>query len=140
MTVLPEQPDARAQRRGLRDAVAVLAEVATAGERGVLLGALGTLDDALARHAQFAESPDGLFAEVIGATPRLAHQVKRLEAEHEALHEHIDRCEAQLRVGAGVDDAIRADLADLLRAFEMHVHRGVELVYDAYNVDISAGD
>ena len=35
---------------------------------------------------------------------------------------------------------VSAEADELVRSFEMHSHRGAELVYEAYNVAISAGD
>ena len=49
-----------------------------------------------------------------------------------------------VRLDAVVDesgvDAGRADLLDLVALLSRHRHRGVDLVYDAYNTDISSGD
>ena len=37
-------------------------------------------------------------------------------------------------------DAVRDEALDLMRALLAHRHRGAELLYEAYQVDISAGD
>jgi len=146
--VLPEQPLARAQRRGLLVALAALDEAVQAPMEGQkrwqaeVLAALEGVRAALVRHAQFTEAPDGLFAEVVEHAPRLANAVKHLHAEHDELSRQIDVCEAAVRA-LGPDDSVEgvaADAADLRRWFDRHRDRGAELVYDAYNVDISEAD
>jgi hypothetical protein len=39
----------------------------------------------------------------------------------------------------GVDRA-RAEAVDLIKAMLLHRHRGAEIVFDAYNVDVATGD
>lgn len=141
---LPQQPSARAQRIGLRNALSTLraASEAPAADREAwnraVIAALTELRAALARHAEFTEGPDGLFAEVREQAPRLLHRVQQLEAEHGDLGNSVDRCAG----GLAAQDAPAASesVAVVVAAFERHVHRGAELVYDAYNVDISSGD
>jgi hypothetical protein len=141
---LPEQPSARAQRIGLRTALAGLrtAGAAPVDDRGVwnrtVIAALTELRAALARHAEFTEGPDGLFAEVRGREPRLVHRVELLESEHGDLENAVDRCAGDLADSDAATAA--ASVAAVGNAFERHIHRGAELVYDAYNVDISSGD
>ena len=146
MTVepLPQQPSARAQRVGLLAAIDGLrtAGAAPVGDRSAwnraVVAALTGLRAALARHAEFTEGSDGLFAEIKAESPRLLHRVERLEREHGDLENDVDRCAGDL---AGADDAdAEAAVAAVVAAFDRHVHRGAELVYDAYNVDISTGD
>ena len=141
---LPQQPSARAQRAGLRAAVEGLRAAGTApvtdrtAWNRAVVNALTELRAALARHAEFTEGPDGLFAEIRAEAPRLLHRVERLEAEHGDLENDVDRCAGDL---AGADAAAaEASVAAVVAAFDRHVHRGTELVYDAYNVDISSGD
>jgi hypothetical protein len=145
---LPEQSEARLQRSGLREAVSALSAAVPVPPEGrdgwsaAVLGALESVQAALTRHAEFTESPAGLFADVIEQAPRLANAVSHLQAEHDDLRRRINGCEASVRA-LETDDSIAsvtADVVELGRAFEMHSHRGAELVYDAYNVDISAGD
>ena len=143
----PHQPEAVAQRHGLRAAVADLTEVA---KRPVVastwaarvLEALAALRTALARHAEFTQAPDGLFADVVAQAPRLVNAVRHLEAEHEDLADRLTGCEAVVRGldGEGSVEPALASIHDLVAHFERHQDRGVELVYDAYNVDISPGD
>ncbi len=141
---LPRQPSARAQRIGLRTA---LTDLQAAGDADAddhdawsrsVTAALNELRAALARHAEFTEGPEGLFAEVREQAPRLLHRVQQLEAEHVDLEAGIDRCAVE--VADGDVPTAAASVRTVVAAFERHIHRGAELVYDAYNVDISSGD
>jgi hypothetical protein len=141
---LPQRSEARAQRSGLRAAITTLGAVA---ERPLVDrvawdvdvdAALDELRAALARHVAFTQGPDGLFAEMREQAPRLLHRVERLEADHAELGAQVDRCQADLAVLN--DESAARSVDSLVDSFERHQHRGVELVYDAYNVDISSGD
>ena len=100
------------------------------------------VSDAWTEHITTTEADDGLFAEIMGFAPRLAHAIDLLRQEHESLRAEItasaDRLDAVVDE-SGVDVS-RADLLDLIALLSRHRHRGVDLVYDAYNTDISAGD
>jgi hypothetical protein len=141
---LPQQPPAREQRVGLRAAIAALSDAGAAPvadreawNRGVI-NALTGLRAALVRHAEFTEGPAGLFAEIRAEAPRLLHRVEVLEAEHGDLANDVDRCAGDL---AGLDaGGAEAAVAAVVAACDRHVHRGADLVYEAYNVDISSGD
>ena len=37
-------------------------------------------------------------------------------------------------------EATREQAVELIKALLLHRHRGAELVYDAYNVDVATGD
>lgn len=100
------------------------------------------VSDAWIEHITITEADDGLFAEIMGLAPRLAHAIERLRREHESLRAAISA--SAVRLDAVVDepgvDTSRGDLIDLIGLLSRHRHRGVDLVYDAYNTDISAGD
>jgi hypothetical protein len=103
---------------------------------------LRDVSEAWAEHITTTEADDGLFAEIMGFAPRFAHAIERLRHEHETLRAAISA--SAVGLDAAVDesgvDASRADLLDLLALLARHRHRGIDLVYDAYNTDISAGD
>jgi hypothetical protein len=93
-------------------------------------------------HLAGTEGQDGLFAQILDREPRLAHAVDRMRSDHVALSDALDAADVQLAgatTGAAVDDA-RDTLLELLRRFFEHRSRGAELVYDAYDVDLSAAD
>lgn len=107
-----------------------------------VLGALDEVRAALARHVEFTEGPEGLFAEVIDYAPRLVHAVKNLYSEHEDLGRRINTCEEKVReiaIGDSIED-LESRTAGLAARFDRHRDRGAELVYDAYNIEISEAD
>jgi hypothetical protein len=138
---------AKGQRLSLRRAIAgleqALGPAAAAEEQGVWLerlgGALAHLDEVFAVHVRVTEAAGGLYEEILENAPRLANRVKRFRREHADITAAIRRgiVETQAatqdagRVEALRDDAVRL-LADLVR----HRKRGLDLVYEAYDVDI----
>jgi hypothetical protein len=138
---------AKGQRLSLRRAIAgleqALGPAAAAEEQGVWLerlgGALGHLDEVFAVHVRVTEAAGGLYEEILENAPRLANRVKRFRREHADITAAIRRGIADTQAAAG--DAGRAEalrdhavrlLADLVR----HRKRGLDLVYEAYDVDI----
>jgi hypothetical protein len=85
------------------------------------------------------EAAGGLYEEILENAPRLANRVKRLRREHADITAAIRSGSAETqaatqdpgRVEALRDHAVRL-LADLVR----HRKRGLDLVYEAYHVDI----
>jgi len=138
---------AKGQRLSLRRAIAGLEQAlgppAAAEEQGVWLerlgGALGHLDEVFAVHVRVTEAAGGLYEEILENAPRLANRVKRFRREHADITAAIRRGIAETqaaagdagRLGALRDHAVRL-LADLVR----HRKRGLDLVYEAYHVDI----
>ena len=118
-----------ARREVLKQAMDSLAGAAN-GE-GDLAMAISALEVAFVRHVHATESPTGLFAEVVGDAPRLAHAVDRLRHDHEEITTAIRGLQrAPSPSGA----------AEVLDQLERHRHLGATLVYDAYNIDVSVGD
>jgi hypothetical protein len=96
----------------------------------------------LEAHVGETEGPGALFEQLQHDAPRLLHAVDKLRQEHEPLLARTEALSARLdqaRDSADVD-AIRTDALELIQALLVHRQRGAELVYDAYNVDVSAGD
>lgn len=94
------------------------------------------------RHVTDTEAPDGIFASVVADSPRSIPAADRLRAEHPPLGTAVDALVAALagvRDPAGVEQ-VRRDALDLLRGLLAHRHRGAELVHEAYQVDLAAGD
>jgi hypothetical protein len=93
-------------------------------------------------HVTDTEADGGFFDDVRDHAPQLLHAVEQLRAEHgpllDATQALADRISA---AGADVDvDEVRDEAVELIRRLLQHRHRGAELVYDAYSVDISAAD
>ncbi len=64
------------------------------------------------------------------------------KAEHGPLRAGVDQLVETLSTvhdDAGVEQA-RTEALELLKGLLAHRHRGAELVYDAYNVDVATGD
>ena len=135
---------AKGQRLSLRRAIGGLEE-ALAGpdaEAGVrpdrLATALERLQEVFAVHVEVTEAPGGLYQEILENAPRLANRVTRFRREHaeiaEAIRRSLAECAAATTPEAATalrDQSVRL-FADLVR----HRKRGLDLVYEAYHVDI----
>jgi len=141
---------AKGQRLSLRRAIGGLERVLTrtpatgeGDETGAWLDGLGDalahLDEVFATHVQVTEGAGGLYEEIVENAPRMANRVKRFRREHADIGAAIQRGIAEAKVAgrdpgeveALHDHAVRL-LADLVR----HRKRGLDLVYEAYHVDI----
>lgn len=138
---------ARHERAGLRAAIGrVERSLATAARGRVdawskeLSDELDDLDRALELHIATTEAPDGLLADIVEAAPRLVHRVDQTRDDHTLLREHVARARAALRPDDDAVPAARDRVVELLTALVRHRHLGADLVYEAYNVDIEAGD
>jgi hypothetical protein len=138
---------ARGKRRGLRAALVDLEDaVSAAGDpdawAGRVTAALAKVRGALDAHVDATESPEGLLADAVHQEPRLAHHADVLRREHTELYRGIDEATSRLsRVTARAETTVEQErLLALLAQFTRHRHRGAQLVYDAYNTDISVGD
>jgi len=101
-------------------------------------GELVRLKRALADHTAESEAPDGLLRQIEECAPRLARPVQRLRNEHVALEKATDEMLARLD-GSLSSPSVRTGVLKLLGGFAMHRHRGADLVYEAYGVDIGGG-
>jgi hypothetical protein len=93
-------------------------------------------------HVADTEREGGFFDELIDDEPRLTRAVERMRGDHVTIATTADDLAERLGdVDDGTDvEAFRAAVLDLIRALLVHRHRGSELVYEAYNVDLSVGD
>ena len=126
----------------LEQALAVPAGDDPQGWGAMLASPIESMREILAGHIVATEGPDGFYDEILDQAPRLARGVERLRSEHEPLLQDTVALAARLGSVAGDDDvdAVRADALGLIQRLLAHRHRGAELVYDAYAVDISTGD
>jgi hypothetical protein len=140
---------AKGQRLSLRRAIGGLEQAltqppATASEEpGAWLerlgGALTHLDEVFAVHVQVTEGAGGLYDEIVENAPRLANRVKRFRREHADIGGAIRRGIAESKVAgrdAGEVEALRDHAVRLLADLVRHRKRGLDLVYEAYHVDI----
>ncbi len=125
-------------------------EAVASGPSGVdgwydaVLGAVDELGAALEDHIVEAEGSEGLLEEVLETAPRLAGEVAIIEAEHGELRDAIDRARQTIRssltVASPQPERVRRRVMALLGRLALHRQRGADLVYEAYTVDINAGD
>jgi Ala-tRNA(Pro) deacylase len=99
---------------------------------------LAALAHALDDHIDETQRPDGVFAEIVAIAPRRARDIERLRLEHEALRAECARLEVLAQNGAG-PLSLRRRVHQLLRRFDESRHRGADVVFDAYGVDIGGG-
>lgn len=85
-----------------------------------------------------------LLSEVALEEPRLAARVAGLRAEHDDLRHAVDSLQSQLRDlvdEASVDTAdLRDRLAGVARRLRQHRAREADLIYEAVNINLGAGD
>jgi hypothetical protein len=135
---------ARGQRLSLRRAIAGLEDALTArggdpdGLPGRLAVALERLQQVFAVHVEVTEGPGGLYQEIIENSPRLASRVTRFRREHVEITEAIGRGVAAARADRDAEgaQALRDQAVRLLADLVRHRKRGLDLVYEAYHVDI----
>lgn len=106
--------------------------------RAGVSAALDAVDAALDDHIAEVEGPDGLYAEILERTPRLAHQVEVLQREHVDLRQRVAAIRPQLAdpVDERQVEHIREDSLELLKQISRHRHRGADLVFESYDADI----
>lgn len=143
---------ARGQRADLRAAVVALEHAAAAPASGRLpdwaMGVHDALVDvgaAFERHIAVTEGPDGLLERIEEAAPRLTAPVHRLVSEHQSLRERVAGALDLARAAANRTDPaaateVREAVTALLGDISRHRQAGSDLVYEAYEVDIGAGD
>jgi Ala-tRNA(Pro) deacylase len=103
-----------------------------------LAGRLASLRRALDDHICETEAPDGLLIEIEEQAPRLAREVDRLRKEHGLLIGHCERVMLQVEDFESAE-SLRRSVLTLLGRFAGHRHRGADLVYEAFGVDIGGG-
>lgn len=140
---------ARTRRHSLKDAMTDLEAVVSspAGAEGWVddvSAAMKELGLALKEHVEVTEGDEGLLDEILVNAPRFAAEVGLIKAEHEELEDALERAfltlEGTMTVGSKDPEPIRRRVMTVLGRLSLHRQRGADLVYEAYNVDISAGD
>lgn len=135
---------ARARRRELGAAMnqlefSLTGPMASEGWLDGVREALGDLRESLVEHIDVTEGSGGLLQEIQDAAPRLSNEIGFIEAEHDELLALIEKAEAASRQ-SNDRKAIRNRAMSILPRLTLHRQRGADLVYEAYNVDIAAGD
>jgi hypothetical protein len=140
----PETRDGVVSRRQeLYDAMRLL-ERAVARPSGLadwridIEAALHDLRSALSEHVAQVEGSGGLFEQVLGHSPHLASEIDSLRRDHREL---LETCNQALSMSADWDPLVlRRRVNMLLARLALHRQQGAELLFDAYNVDLAAGN
>lgn len=91
-------------------------------------------------HVRDTEAPDGLYDSLVrDSEGRLQAAANRLKAEHPPLQEAARGVLDGARSGRDPEQ-LRDAVAELFRAISRHRHRGSDLLYEAYHVDIAPSD
>lgn len=151
----PEELDeVRARRASVRRAAARLRELldrvpgpdeeGAAVTAGTALAAVRNVDRVWRNHTSVTESPDGMLAQIVADSPRMAPAVDRARHEHEVVAATLSTvCGrlAGLPADSPIDDGIdRPALLRLLTAVDRHRLNGRDLIYQAYQVDLGLGE
>lgn len=100
--------------------------------------ALHDLRSALSEHVAQVEGSGGLFEQVLGHSPHLASEIDSLRRDHRDL---LETCNQALSMSADWDPLVlRRRVNVLLARLALHRQQGAELLFDAYNVDLAAGN
>lgn len=107
--------------------------------------ALVDLAAAFERHIAVNEGPNGLFAGIRDAAPRLDGELTRLTREHADVRNELAAALSTIREveSSGDPDAAleaREQVTALLVKLTRHRQHGADLVWEAYAVDIGVGD
>jgi hypothetical protein len=102
-------------------------------------GATQRLDAAMRDHVREAEMPEGLLAEIVQWQPSYHRRADAMRAEHETMLARI--ADLLPRVdGSTPATELRHAVSDLVLLVDRHRHKALELVLDAHNLDLAAGD
>jgi hypothetical protein len=138
---------AKGQRLSLRRAIGQLEEALTEPALGRSVDWAANLEPVLddlkmvfSVHVEVTEGPGGLYEEIMENAPRLANKIDRFTRDHASITHQLDQALASVRLPPGQEAGPADDLRDgLVRLFAdlvRHRRRGVDLVYEAYHVDI----
>jgi chromosome segregation ATPase len=139
---------ARGRRQALRSAMMALeaasaAPVAKNGWLEDLAEALARLTTTFDEHVEMVEGENGLLEEIKEIAPQLKSEMDQMHTEHREIHTLLDSIKTSVKDASATPDAsgaTRHQVRNLLSSLAEHRQRGADLVYDAYNVDISVGD
>jgi hypothetical protein len=99
---------------------------------------------ALEAHVEEVEGDEGILAQILSDEPWLSDRVDALRSEHPGLLQSAKAIEAQIEViepdpSYEEADDLRDAALGLLGALARHRHRGADLVYEAFAVEIGGG-
>jgi hypothetical protein len=146
----PAADTSRADREASLDALHALEEALSAPAPGreagwlaAVIQALDLLTEALDAQAGGDAEPASLLSEIATDEPRLVPRIQRLRDEHRDLRDSVRSLRAQIEP----DDHVAVDVADVrdrlaavARRFRQHRSREADLIYEALNISLGAGD
>lgn len=94
-------------------------------------------------HIAKTEAENGFYAQILEDAPRLEATVNRVRDEHEGLVTTTEKLLARCQegpLGAAAIEELRLEILDLLGRSSRHRQHGSDLIYEAYQVDVSVGD
>jgi hypothetical protein len=92
-------------------------------------------------HVDEVEGDEGLLADVIEAAPRLSGAVQEIKVEHRTIGAQVEAIATVVGASPAPEaELVRRRVMSLLGHLTRHRQHGADLVYEAYNVDISASD
>jgi hypothetical protein len=100
---------------------------------------LDDLDDRLALHRAEVEGPQGLHAQILEDSPRVATSVARLEIAHDGLADTIRLLRIQVGLVSGdpdQTDAVASAVLDLVDRLRKHSSAAADVLHEAYRVDV----
>ncbi len=106
-----------------------------------LLEALDELIAQIADHIDVTERPDGLYAEIVTAAPRLSGRVHRLRDEHPEMQAATAALRERVEEDDPLDvDEIRDETRHLLGRLVTHRQHGADLLWQAYSLDTGGAE
>lgn len=106
---------------------------------GALRTAVERVHTTLEEHIVEAEGPDGLIPQILHDSPWLAPRAQGL------VRDHVELLAASRELAAACDvtpepELLREHAIELVAQIARHRHRSADVLYDAYELDLSAGD
>jgi hypothetical protein len=101
-----------------------------------LVAAVEVVEHEIDVHIEVTERPDGLYADIVEAAPRLSHNVALLRDEHPEMRESVVtlRNRLQAEYPPSVEEA-RDEVQRLLGRLVKHRQHGADLLWQAYSLD-----
>ena len=138
----------RRRRAELRESISQLeAALKVPADKPVVWGegvqtALTRLAADFDEHVDVTEGPGGLHASIVETSPRLIHAVSVLTGDHELLESQIRMLADAVEPPVVASDVagIKEQAVTLIDDLVKHRQRGADLVYEAFEQDLGAGD
>ena len=135
---------AMARRERLRTAMDELERSVAAAASGPdwpvrVRGAVERLTSVWQEHVGETEADDGPFDDIVEHAPRLRHTIDKLRRDHDEVPDALGRI-TTLIADRAEPEAIRSEATALFTRLASHRQVGADLLYEAFTVDLGAGD